>query len=606
MKKKILWTLAVLAVAFAVFAIPTLWLKPWSIEHFYARTFLGFALRHPMILSGMRILEPMGLDFHSDDLDDVSIEFQEREAAWIAKQLEILRSYDREGMDEAGRLSYDVLEFFLDDAVRGHRFMLHDYPVNQLSGVQGRLPDFMINTHQIHDVGDAEDYLERLGKFGLFFDQTIAGLELRRERGIVPPRFVLEKSLAEMRDFIEPAPWENPLYEQFAGEVAALEGVAEDVKARLLDDAKGRIGTDVYDGYRRLIAATDELEHVATTDDGVWKLPEGEAFYASRLRHFTTTEMSAEQIHGLGLERVAEIEAEMRAILDSEGIDASDLGTAMEALLDDPRFRNPDSEEGRQKVLDGFRAIIEEIDAGLDEIFDVRPAAEVAVERVPEFRQANAPGAYYEGPPFDGSKPGIFYANLRDVRQHPRFGMRTLAYHEAIPGHHFQIAIAREMEGVPFFRRVVPVTAYSEGWALYAEQLAAEHGFQDDPYDRLGYLQAQLFRAVRLVVDTGIHQKRWTREEAIDYMATHTGMEEGDVVAEIERYIVNPGQACAYKVGQLKILELRERARQALGSRFDLRLFHNVLLTNGAVPLTVLERLVDRWIEDERIEDERG
>jgi uncharacterized protein (DUF885 family) len=217
---------------------------------------------------------------------------------------------------------------------------------------------------------------------------------------------------------------------------------------------------------------------------------------------------------------------------------------------------------------------------------------------VPEFRQATAPGAYYEAPPFDASKPGTFFVNLRDMREIPKFGMRTLAYHEAIPGHHFQIAVAQELEGVPFFRRVIPFTAFVEGWALYAEQLAAEHGFEDDPYDRLGYLTAQLFRAVRLVVDTGIHAKRWTRQEAIDYMLANTGMPEGDVVAEIERYIVNPGQACAYKVGQLEILALRREAEERLGDAFDLAAFHDVVLTHGAVPLSILRQLVESWIEE--------
>ncbi len=596
MKKKILIASGLLAFAAAVFLIPTMWFKPWSIDHFYGRTFLVFALRHPMMLSQMRLLEPMGLDFHSDDLDDASIEFQRREAAWTEKQLAVLRSYDREGMDESGRLSYDVLEFFLDDQVRGKRFLLHNYPVNQLSGVQGQLPEFMINTHQINDRSDAEAFIERLTRFGTFFDQVIAGLEERRRLGIVPPRFVLEKSLEEMRGLIAPAPRESALFKHFAEQVAKLENGAGDQLTARVEQA---LETSVYPAYRRLIEATAALEEIATTDDGVWKLPDGEDLYAYRLRHYTTTEMSAEEVHRLGLEQVTMIEAEMRQILTAEGLESEDLGAAMEGLLADPRFSHEDSDAGRQQILEEFRAIIEEVEQGIGEIFDVRPAAEVAVDRVPEFRQATAPGAYYDSPPFDGSRPGTFYANLRNVEEHARFAMRTLAYHEAIPGHHFQNALAQEQKGVPFFRRVIPFTAYGEGWALYAEQLAAEHGFQDDPYDRLGYLQAQLFRAVRLVVDTGIHHSRWTREQAIDYMESHTGIAHSDVVAEIERYIVNPGQACAYKVGQLKILELRRRARDTLGERFDLRRFHNVVLTSGAVPLTILEQLVERWIEEE-------
>ncbi len=277
--------------------------------------------------------------------------------------------------------------------------------------------------------------------------------------------------------------------------------------------------------------------------------------------------MTAEEIHRLGLEEVARLQTDMRVILEREGHPTDDLAATMNALNEEERFLYPDSDEGRQQVLADYQAIIDEIDAGLAGLFDVRPESGVQVDRVPEFLQATAPGAYYNSPPFDGSKPGTFYVNLRDVKEIPKFGMRTLAYHEAIPGHHFQIAVAQELEGVPFFRKVVPFTAFVEGWALYAEYLAAEHGFQDDPYDRLGYLTAQLFRAVRLVVDTGIHAKRWTRQEALDYMLANTGMPEGDVVAEIERYIVNPGQACAYKVGQLEILALRQARRGAARRR---------------------------------------
>jgi len=269
----------------------------------------------------------------------------------------------------------------------------------------------------------------------------------------------------------------------------------------------------------------------------------------------------------------------------------------MQRLSKEPRFLYPHTDEGRQQVLADYETIIDDISGKLEAIFDVRPEAGVQVEAVPEFQQANAPAAYYQPPPLDRSKPGTFFVNLGNIKEVSKFGMRTLAYHEAIPGHHFQIGIAQELKGVPFFRRIIPFGAYVEGWALYAERVAAEHGFQEDPYDRLGYLQSQLFRAVRLVVDTGIHHKRWTREQAIDYMLKNTGSPEGEVVTEIERYIVWPGQACGYMVGQLKILELRRKAQERLGDRFDIREFHNVILTNGALPLSILERVVDAWLD---------
>jgi uncharacterized protein (DUF885 family) len=338
---------------------------------------------------------------------------------------------------------------------------------------------------------------------------------------------------------------------------------------------------------------------IATGEDGVWKLPDGEAYYAHTLAHHTTTSMTADEIHRLGLAEVERLQSEMRAILEVEGYATESVGAAMQGLLDEDRFRYPDTDEGRQQILDDFTGIVREAEKGIGPLFDLKPQAAIEVVRVPEFKQDNSPSAYYDSPAFDGSRPGRFYVNLRNVDEHTRFNMRTLAYHEAVPGHHFQLAIAQELQDVPFFRRIIPFTAYVEGWALYAELLADEAGFHPTPYSRLGYLQAQLLRAVRLVVDTGIHAQRWTREQAIDYMLQNTGIADTEVVAEVERYIVNPGQACAYKVGQLKILELRRRARQSLGDAAGLRRFHDLVLGDGAMPLTLLEQRVETWVRSE-------
>ena len=302
----------------------------------------------------------------------------------------------------------------------------------------------------------------------------------------------------------------------------------------------------------------------------------------------TTTDYSAEEIHNIGLSEVDRIQSEILSILASEGFDVSmGFTPAIEELASQERFYYPDTDEGREQILADYQTIIDEIDAGLGDAFLVRPKAGMEVKRIPLFKEKTAPGAYYQRPSIDGSRPGVFYANLYDIKATPKYGMRTLAYHEAVPGHHFQISISMELEGLPIFRTLSPFTAYTEGWALYTEYLAWELGFQNDPYDNIGRLQAELFRAVRLVVDTGIHAKRWT-----------TGMAESDVISEIERYIVLPGQATAYKVGMMKILEVRQKAKDALGDKFVLGEFHDVVLKNGAVPLDILERLVDRWIED--------
>ena len=290
----------------------------------------------------------------------------------------------------------------------------------------------------------------------------------------------------------------------------------------------------------------------------------------------------------------------MDAILRDAGLTEGTIGARVQQLAKSPEQLYPDTDAGRAAILKDYQRIIDEIDAGLDPYFATRPKIGVKVERVPTFSEKTAPGAYYMPPSLDGKRPGTFYANLRNVAEVPRMGMRTLSYHEAIPGHHFQIAIQQELKGLPMFRKLLPFTAYAEGWALYSERLAWEAGFQQEPLDNLGRLQAEMFRAVRLVVDTGLHAKRWTREQAIQYMLDHTGMGNDDVTAEIERYLVNPGQALAYKVGMMKILELRERARDALGKDFDIREFHDVVLTNGSMPMAILERTVDEWIAREK------
>ncbi len=599
-KRGTLITLTLVLLAGAGFAIPTIWGKPWSIDHFFSRVFVRFALRHPMMLSGMRLLEPMGLTFHNDDLDDFSPEFQAMEADWLEGELDTLRRWDRASLDPDTALSYDILEWFLADQAAGNRWPDHNYPVNQLGGLQSGLPDFMINTHYLESEEDAEDYVARVGQFERSFAQVTRGLVRREEKGIVPPRFVIDHVIEEMRGLIEPPTEEMVLYTHFTETIAEIEGLGRDRQEELAAELREEVEGSVVPAYERLIAFFERQREIATTDDGVWKLPDGAEFYAWTLRHHTTTDLTPDQIHRIGLSEVERIQAEMRRILAAEGYPTDDLAATMNGLNEEARFLYPDSDDGRAAIIADFQAIIDEVDAGIDPLFDVQPESGATVKRVPEFRQATAPGAYYDAPPFDGSKPGTFYINLRDVKEVPKFGMRTLAYHEAIPGHHFQIAVAQELQGVPFFRRIIPFTSYSEGWALYAEQLAAENGFQEDPYDRLGYLTAQLFRAVRLVVDTGIHSRRWTREAAIEYMLANTGMPAGDVVAEIERYIVNPGQACAYMVGQLQILKLRTLAQQALGPESDLAAFHDVVLTHGAVPLEILERLVDEWIAEQR------
>jgi uncharacterized protein (DUF885 family) len=592
--KILLGTAGLLLVAVAAFAIPTLWFTPYSPNHQYTRIFARFAFQSPMLLSQLQFL-PAWADFHSGKLDDRSLAFREKQANWLERELGILRGYRRSSVTDT--LSHDILTWFMADASEGMRFRFHGYPLNQTAGEQSSLPSFMLETHRIERLKDARNYVRRLEQFEPYYDQLLEDLRVREQRGITPPRFVVQRVLKEMREFISPPVAEHVLFTHLSTRLDSVAGVRPRDREAILARAEAALSEGVYPAYRKLIAYAEQLEAVAATDDGVWKLPDGEAFYDYTLRQFTTTDYTADQIHEMGLREVARIEAEMRAILAAQGYrPGEDIGPALDAVYREPRFQWPDTDQGRAAILAEYQRINDEIDAGIGSLFGVRPRAPVRVERIPPFKEATSPLAYYNPPALDGSRPGVFYANLRDVKEHAKPRMRTLTYHEATPGHHFQIAIAQELQGVPFFRKVIPFTAYIEGWALYAEQVAAENGFQDDPYDRLGYLTDQMLRACRLVVDTGIHSKRWTREQAIAYMMSKTGMPEQEVTAEVERYIVWPGQATAYMVGRLKILELRERARQRLGERFDLREFHDVVLENGAVPLTILERIVDDWL----------
>ncbi len=597
---KWLLRLVVLVVVLAGIAFVHIWyFKPYKVDWFYTRVVSAFMFESPQMLSSMRIL-PSWINFHNDDLDDVSVQREERLANQLKADLATLRSYDRAALDRDEQLSYDTFEFFLANQVDGDRFRNHDFPVNQMFGVQSSLPNFMADQHQVNSAADAEDYIARLDQFPRSFAQVIEGLELRENAGVIPPQFLVEKVLLQMTGFIAMPAREHMLYTSLAGKLDKLPGgtVTSAQRDELLARAASSIESRVYPAYHALIDYFTRLQPKAVGNFGAWKLPDGEAYYAWCVRNHTTTGMTPAQVHELGLAEVARIGAEMDAILQGQGLVEGTVGARLQVLARDPAQMYANTPEDKAAMIAQYQAILDDINGKLGDTFRARPKLGVEVRAVPAFSEKTAPGAYYQPGAFDGSRPGVFYANLRDPGETPKFAMRTLAYHEGIPGHHFQITIAQELKGVPFFRRVLPFTAYSEGWALYAERLAWEMGFQDDPLDNLGRLRDEMMRAVRLVVDSGIHYKQWTREQAIAYMLDNTGMGEGDVTAEIERYFVNPGQALAYKAGMLRILALREKAKAALGERFTLGGFHDAVLTHGALPLSLLERVIDDWIAE--------
>lgn len=590
--------IAVPAVVFAWFLVSLIWGKPWNIKHLYTREFIKLSFDSPELLTMLGMLEKFGLHGHNAKLADASDAHEIKSFTRIHRALTLLRSYDRKRQSKSTLLSTDIMDWFLDDNLRGETYRHHNYPLNQMFGIQSELPNFMMTMHPVTGSLEARNYVKRLSRFGVKFDQVLEGLKIRTAKGILPPKFVIHRVLDEMTAFAGQPARENPLFTVFRDKLAKLKMSAAS-REKLLAATEAEIERTVYPAYRKLIAYFSELEPKATAEDGVWKLPDGEAYYATCLRSNTTTDLTPEQVHTIGLEEVKRIEGEMKVILWKLGYKS--VKNAPKKLLKfakEERFLYPNTEEGREAALTEYRRILDEVNAGLDKVFDIRPKAGLEVERVPEFREKTSAGAYYQPPAMGGGRPGVFYANLRDMNEVSKFGMKTLAYHEGIPGHHFQIAIAQELRGVPFFRRLVPFTAYAEGWALYAEKLARETGFfKDDHYGELGYLDSELFRAVRLVVDTGIHFKHWTREQAIEYMEEHTGSAHESVVSEVERYIVMPGQACAYKIGEIKMVELREKARRTLGDKFDLRQFHNVVLKNGSMPLALLERVVDDYMQ---------
>ena len=597
MKKAILRTLGVLLLLIAALVINIVWFRPIFKRAFYEKVFIQFAFDSPELLSRLRLLEGLGIQGHNARLDDASEAQTDRLMVRLRENLATLHSYDTTGLRGQDRLNYQVLDWFMTNIVAGDKFRYDNYPVNQMFGVQNEFPGFMANVHQVHNRRDADYYNERLSAVGPKFAQVLEGLIIREKHGVVPPTFVIDKVLSEMKALVAQPAEQSILYTGFAEKLKKAEGLDAAAQQQLLADAKSRITGTVYPAYQTLIDYFTALRPRSTTNAGVWKFPDGAAYYAYCLRTNTTTNLTAKQIHALGLSEVARITAEMRAILQAEKIAGADsVGPTMARLGEEPRFLYPDTDSGRAQILADYRAILTEVDKGLSSAFRLRPKAALEVRRVPVFKEKTSAGAYYEAGALDGSRPGVFYASLYDVKATPKFGMRTLAYHEGIPGHHFQIGIAQELKGLPTFRTLVPFTAYSEGWALYAERVAWELGFEQNHYDNLGRLRAELFRAARLVVDTGLHDQRWTREQAIDYLRRTTGMALSDVTAEVERYIVMPGQACAYKVGMLKILELRERARQQLGPKFDLRDFHDVVLKNGALPLEILEQVVNDYI----------
>lgn len=570
---------------------------------FFERVFDENVARSPMTMT------QLGMKTDYDKWDDLSEARELEDFELGVKQLgELKRTINFDLLDDQAKVSYRMFVRDAERSIEGWRWRYHSYPLNQMSGLHSDVPAFLINFHRVDSVADARAYIARLRGIAPLLDQLMDKAEVRAAKGIMPPKFVYGLVLDSCREVIAGAPFDasgkkSALLEDIEAKIAALKDADDATKASLLADATAALTGAVQPAYGKLIALLQAHEKRATTDDGVWKLPEGGEFYAYQLRGSTTTRLTAAEIHALGLREVARIHSGMEAIMRQVGFKgdpSTDSGQALQAFFkyikEDLKFYYPTTPEGKAAYMKRANEIIDTMRARLDEFFITKPKAPLVVKPVEPFREQGSAGAFYEQPAPDGSRPGAYYVNTIDMRGVPIFEMETLAHHEAIPGHHMQIAIAQELTGIPRFRKFGGNTAYVEGWALYAEYFPKEFGFYQDPMQDFGRLYDELLRAVRLVVDTGLHDKKWTREQTMDYFRKNTPNPERDIFTETNRYIVWPGQATAYKVGQLKILELRELAKKELGARFDLREYHDLVLKDGAVPLDLLEENVRAWI----------
>jgi uncharacterized protein (DUF885 family) len=532
--------------------------------------------------------------------NDFSDEEAQRQDMLNKQDLERLHhDFSVDKLSDSMKVSYRIFEYQTQSSIDTFPWRFHGYAFQTQSNPVTGLMTFMQNIHSVDSVEDAEAYVSRLQGMALAYDQTIDVMNEAARRGIVPTSFSFDPVLRDARAVLSGEPFDgsgkdSAILADFRGKVDKLK-TDDATRKRLLDAGTAAMKGPMQAGVTKVIGAIEALRPKSQGPNGVWKLPDGDAYYKSQIKFWTTTDLTADQIHQVGLDEVARIRGEMQGIMKKVGFQG-DLPAFFVHLRTDPNNFFPNTPEGKKAYLDQSKGYIDSIYSDVNKYFNVLPKAPLEVRAVEEWREATAPIAFYNQPTPDGSRPGIYYVNLHDMTTRQKHEMETVAYHEGAPGHHFQIAIQQELKDVPQFQNFAFFGAYVEGWGLYAERLAKEEGRFTDPMQDFGRLQNEMLRACRLVVDTGAHAKHWTREQMIEYMTSNNPMTVEDATKETERYIDNPGQALSYKIGMLKILELREKAKAALGPKFDIRDFHDVVLRNGAVPLPVLESLVDDYV----------
>ena len=578
------------------------WGSPVGVNNYINKFSIQMLMESPELITSLGFIDNSIIDFHSGKLDSYTAEADERATALLRDAREGLNGYGPEGLTGQELLSWEISAWFLDDQLRvaGHQY--GGYRVNQISGVIVSLPQFLTDKHNIISEKSVDRYISRLHEFARVIDEVRVRVIDDRDHGTVPPDFIIEKALLGMHNFADDGADSNPLVSTLSSKLAALDSMTQARKDALLAEVRAVVDEKIIPGYEDMIALFDELLLISNHDAGIWRLSNGATIYRDALQSNNSTTLSAKQIHQLGLSEVARIEIDMDLILVGAGLTKGSLVERVQHLMRLPEHNFADTSEGRVAQIAYLNEINGRLMAKVSDYFINIPLQPLEIVRVPEYAQDSSPGGYYMPPALDGSVSGRFYINQKNTTDNPRWTLPTLMYHEGAPGHHFQISSAQLIDNVPFLRTVGLFSGYIEGWALYSERLAAVDMGMYDNYalGDLGRLQAEMFRAVRLVVDTGMHDKRWSREQAITYMLDKTGMTEAEVVREIERYVVWPGQATAYKVGQLAILKIRSLAERELGEKFDIKQFHEVILSNGAMPLDILESTIIDWVASQK------
>jgi len=605
MIKKILkYTGRIVAVAIGIsslYLFNLFFMKPFSIDHYLSKELILDLTGSPEEITYIGVFDKFNwITNHNSKLsipqdDDIKNSVQHIEGV-----VKTLYKYDDSRLTDNQKRTKKIAIFDYENELKELKnFPFLEYPLNQISGIHLNLVEFMNSVHPIRSESEARAFIERTDLVKEVYEGTLSHLKKQANNGIYPPEFVYVHVLNQLDEFINISITDHPLYKQFMLKIEGLDLNKSEVDY-LEEEIRRSIDESVTPGFKLLRDFMANTQKNANKNDGIWSQPGGDEYYKLKIRTFTTTDYSPEEIHQMGLNEVKRISSRMRDILTSLGYDKNkSVGELMNELNENPDFLYADTPDRKEIVVNDYMDMVNEATSVMNNYFHTMPKSEVIVKAVPEYSEQSAAGGYYQSPALDGSRPGIFYANLYDIKQTPTYSMRTLAYHEATPGHHHQIAHSLENEELTLYRRFGYYTsAFAEGWALYSEILALEAGLAKNPYDELGILQSELFRANRLVVDTGMHYKRWTREEAMDYMKSVTGMSDTEVRVEIERYIVWPGQALSYKVGMIKILELREKATNELGEKFNIKDFHSAVLDHGNPPLFIVEEMVEKMIEN--------